>query len=69
MLVFRRCEALYVASGPLGPAKRARIIALAAEIPLPAIYSFRVFPVEEGFQVRPAPVPRGTTMLKVTSSR
>src|SRR5215469_5193489 len=26
-----RCEAVYVAAGPLGPAKRARIIALAAE--------------------------------------
>jgi putative ABC transport system substrate-binding protein len=43
-----RCEALYVASGPLGPAKRARIIALAAESGLPAIYSFRVFPVDGG---------------------
>jgi putative ABC transport system substrate-binding protein len=43
-----RCEAVYVASGPLGPAKRARIIALAAESRLPAIYSFRIFPVEGG---------------------
>jgi ABC-type uncharacterized transport system substrate-binding protein len=43
-----RCEAVYVASGPLGPAKRARIIALAAESRLPAIYSFRVFPVDGG---------------------
>jgi putative ABC transport system substrate-binding protein len=43
-----RCEALYVASGPLGPAKRARIIALAAEAGLPAMYSFRVFPIEGG---------------------
>lgn len=43
-----RCEALYVASGPLGPAKRARIIALAAEAGLPAMYSFHVFPVEGG---------------------
>jgi putative tryptophan/tyrosine transport system substrate-binding protein len=43
-----RCEALYVACGPLGPAKRARIIALAAEASLPAMYSFRVFPVEGG---------------------
>jgi putative tryptophan/tyrosine transport system substrate-binding protein len=43
-----RCEGLYVASGPLGPAKRARIIALAAESGLPAIYSFRVFPVDGG---------------------
>jgi putative ABC transport system substrate-binding protein len=43
-----RCEAVYVASGPLGPAKRIRIIALAAEARLPAIYSFRVFAVEGG---------------------
>jgi putative ABC transport system substrate-binding protein len=43
-----RCEAVYVASGPLGPAKRAQIIALAAETRLPAIYSFRVFPVDGG---------------------
>ena len=43
-----RCEAVYVASGPLGPAKRARIIALAAESRLPAIYCFRVFPAEGG---------------------
>jgi putative ABC transport system substrate-binding protein len=43
-----RCEALYVACGPLGPAKRARIIALAAEAALPAMYSFRIFPVEGG---------------------
>ncbi len=43
-----RCEAVYVASGPLGPAKRVRIIALAAESRLPAIYSFRVFPVDGG---------------------
>jgi putative ABC transport system substrate-binding protein len=43
-----RCEAIYVASGPLGPAKRARIIALAAEARLPAIYSFRVFPADGG---------------------
>jgi putative tryptophan/tyrosine transport system substrate-binding protein len=43
-----RCEALYVACGPLGPAKRARIIALAAEAGLPAMYSFRIFPVEGG---------------------
>lgn len=47
-LVFRhlrseRCDAIYVASGPLGPAKRAKIIALAAEARLPAIYGFRVF--------------------------
>jgi putative tryptophan/tyrosine transport system substrate-binding protein len=43
-----RCEAVYLASGPLGPAKRATIISLAAEARLPAIYSFRVFPVEGG---------------------
>jgi putative tryptophan/tyrosine transport system substrate-binding protein len=42
------CEAVYVASGPLGPAKRATIIALAADARLPAIYSFRVFPVDGG---------------------
>jgi putative ABC transport system substrate-binding protein len=42
------CEAVYVASGPLGPAKRAQLIALAAESRLPAIYSFRVFPVDGG---------------------
>jgi putative ABC transport system substrate-binding protein len=43
-----RCEAVYVASGPLGPAKRAQLIALAADSRLPAIYSFRVFPVDGG---------------------
>ncbi len=43
-----RCEAVYVASGPLGPAKRAQLIALAAEFRLPAIYSFRVFSVDGG---------------------
>ena len=43
-----RCEAVYVASGPLGPAKRAQLIALAAESRLPAIYSFHVFPVGGG---------------------
>jgi putative ABC transport system substrate-binding protein len=37
-----------VASGPFGPVKRARTIALAAESRLPAIYSFRIFPVEGG---------------------
>ena len=42
------CEAVYVASGPLGPAKRAQLIALAAEARLPAIYSFRVFPRDGG---------------------
>ena len=43
-----RSEAVYVASGPLGPAKRARIIALAAEARLPAMYCFRIFPVDGG---------------------
>ena len=43
-----RCEAAYVASGPLGPAKRATIIALATEARLPVIYSFRVFAVDGG---------------------
>jgi putative ABC transport system substrate-binding protein len=43
-----RCEAVYVASGPLGPAKRAELIALAADSRLPVIYSFRVFPVGGG---------------------
>jgi putative ABC transport system substrate-binding protein len=43
-----RSQALYVASGPLGPAKRARIIALAAEARIPAMYPFRIFPVEGG---------------------
>src|SRR6202043_3559251 len=43
-----RCEAVYVASGPLGPAKRAQLIALAADSRLPAIFSFRVFPVDGG---------------------
>jgi len=43
-----RSEALYVASGPLGPVKRPQLIALALESGLPAIYSFRVFAVEGG---------------------
>jgi len=43
-----RSQAIYVASGPLGPVKRARIIALAADSQLPAIYSFRIFPIEGG---------------------
>src|SRR6516162_7703509 len=43
-----RSEALYMASGPLGPAKRSRLIALAAESRLPAIYSFRIFAIEGG---------------------
>src|SRR6266403_1794529 len=47
-LRIERCEAVYVASGPLGPAKRAQRIALAADSRPPAIYSFRVFPVDGG---------------------
>jgi putative tryptophan/tyrosine transport system substrate-binding protein len=43
-----RSQAIYVASGPLGPVKRARIIALAAESRVPAMYCFRIFPVEGG---------------------
>jgi putative ABC transport system substrate-binding protein len=43
-----RCEAVYVASGPLGPAKRAQLIALAADSRLPTIYSFGVFPIGGG---------------------
>ena len=43
-----RCDAIYLASGPLGPAKRATIIALAAEYRIPAIYSFRVFAAAGG---------------------
>jgi putative ABC transport system substrate-binding protein len=43
-----RCDAIYLASGPLGPAKRATIIALAAESRIPAIYSFRVFAAAGG---------------------
>ena len=43
-----RAKAIYVASGPLGPVKRARIIALAAESWLPVIYSFRIFAIEGG---------------------
>ena len=36
------------AAGPLGPVKRARIIALAADSRLPVIYSFRIFAIEGG---------------------
>ncbi len=43
-----RCEAIYVASGPLGPAKRAQIIALAADYGLPVIYSFGIFAAAGG---------------------
>jgi putative tryptophan/tyrosine transport system substrate-binding protein len=43
-----RYDALYVASGPLGPAKRAAIIALANGARLPAIYAFSVFAADGG---------------------
>jgi putative ABC transport system substrate-binding protein len=43
-----RCGAIYVASGPLGPAKRAQIIEFAAQTHLPAIYSFRIFTDNRG---------------------
>jgi putative ABC transport system substrate-binding protein len=43
-----RCDAIYEASGPLGPDKRARIISLAAASRLPAIYPFREFAAEGG---------------------
>lgn len=42
------CDALYVASGPLGPAKRSEIIDLAAKSRLPAIYAYRIFPDNGG---------------------
>jgi putative ABC transport system substrate-binding protein len=43
-----RCDAVYVACGPLGPAKRAEIIALAEDARLPVIYSFGLFAVGGG---------------------
>jgi putative ABC transport system substrate-binding protein len=43
-----RCDAIYVASGPLGPAKRTQIIALAEDARLPVIYSFGLFAVAGG---------------------
>jgi putative ABC transport system substrate-binding protein len=43
-----RCDAIYVAAGPLGPAKRADIIELAAQAHLPAIYSYRIFADNRG---------------------
>jgi len=43
-----RAKGIYVASGPLGPVKRGRIIALAADSRLPVIYSFRIFAIEGG---------------------
>jgi len=47
-LGIEQSEAIYVVSGPLGPAKRAQLIALAAESRLPAIYSSRVFTLDGG---------------------
>ena len=41
-------DALYVPSGPLGPAKRAEIIKLAGETHTPAIYCFRIFALGGG---------------------
>lgn len=43
-----RFDALYLDSGPLGPAKRAELIALAAQARIPAIYPLRVFAVAGG---------------------
>jgi putative ABC transport system substrate-binding protein len=43
-----RADALYVASGPLGPSKRAEIVALAAQARIPAIYSFPAFTAAGG---------------------
>lgn len=43
-----RCDALYMASGPLGPSKRAELIALADQARIPAIYGFPVFSAEGG---------------------
>src|SRR5438552_2541331 len=43
-----RPDALYVASGPLGPSKRAEIVALAAQARLPATYAFPAFTVAGG---------------------
>jgi putative ABC transport system substrate-binding protein len=43
-----RCDAVYVACGPLGPAKRAELIALAKDARLPAIYSFGLFAAAGG---------------------
>ena len=43
-----RPDALYVASGPLGPSKRAEIVALAEQARIPAIYSFPGFTAAGG---------------------
>lgn len=42
------CRALYFASGPLGPAKRAQVIALAAAARIPVVYPFHIFAAEGG---------------------
>ena len=42
------CNAIYLASGPLGPAKRAEMITLAAASRLPALFPFRVFTAAGG---------------------
>jgi len=47
-LVNDRSDAVYLASGPLGPAKRAEIIALAGKVRIPAIYPTRAFPAAGG---------------------
>jgi putative ABC transport system substrate-binding protein len=43
-----RFDGLYLESGPLGPAKRAELIALAAKARIPAIYPLGVFAVAGG---------------------
>ena len=43
-----RFDALYLESGPLGPAKRAELIALAGEVRIPTIYPLRVFAIAGG---------------------
>lgn len=43
-----RPDALYVASGPLGPSKRAEIVAFAQQARIPAIYSFPAFTAAGG---------------------
>jgi ABC-type uncharacterized transport system substrate-binding protein len=47
-LVNDHSDAVYFASGPLGPAKRAEIIALAGKARIPAIYPTRAFPTAGG---------------------
>jgi putative ABC transport system substrate-binding protein len=42
------CRALYFASGPLGPAKRAQVIALAAAALIAVVYPFHIFASEGG---------------------